>query len=108
MYASEEIPGQQSHRWVGFRVRFTNERVQDVHGIPTQEGSATQPADSDALLADVPGKPQAPGMACAEPVSSAAPTRQGGSEVFFVTPGNASAQRSVPVPRAVLSHGAFL
>ena len=59
MYTSEEIPGQQGHRWIEFRVRFTNGRVQDIHEIPAQEESATQPADADALLADVPGKPQA-------------------------------------------------
>ena len=49
MYTSEDIPGQQGHRWVEFRVRFTNGRVQQVHETPAREESATQPADAGAL-----------------------------------------------------------
>jgi hypothetical protein len=59
MLATEEIPGQQNRRWVEFRVRFTNGRVQEVHEIPAREECATQPAGSSALLADVAGEQRA-------------------------------------------------
>ncbi len=56
MLATEEIPGQQNRRWVEFRVRFTNGRVQEVHEIPVREVRAPQPAGSNGSLADVAGE----------------------------------------------------
>ena len=55
MYTTEEIPGQQRDRWVEFRVRFTNGRVQEVHEVHTREECATRPAGSTALPAEVVG-----------------------------------------------------
>jgi hypothetical protein len=60
IYTTDEIPGEQRGRWVEFRVRFTNGRVQDVHEVQTREEDETRPADATALPADVAGEQQAP------------------------------------------------
>ena len=57
---TDEIPGEQRGRWVEFRVRFTNGRVQEVHEVQTREDHETRPADSAALLPDVAGEQQVP------------------------------------------------
>ncbi|MFO7692679.1 MAG: hypothetical protein R6V57_06295 [Vicinamibacterales bacterium] len=60
MYTTDDVPGEQRGRWVEFRVRFTNGRVQEVHEVQTREEDETRPADPTALPADVAGEQQAP------------------------------------------------
>ena len=60
IYTTDEIPGEQHGRWVAFRVRFTNGRIEEVHEVQTREEYATRPVGSTALLADVAGEQEAP------------------------------------------------